>query len=421
MQTDYLVFKCGAFLSSKLLCVIKLIVSLYWLTPFDFKPSSTKQTWYLGGRDSHAEVFWNRWMIGWSSFRIYPWCRGRFWCWTRSGARSWQRIYFRYRVFGDWNELGGSDRCGSILWYHRGLEWALTTSTKFTRPGSWGEPSCPWSDGSGGAGRLQLHFRGPVMIRCPGEALVSWERLRKQLFLLAWWPSVVVTAATVVIEDPGVIALIGSRAADAVDEHISIGRRGRWWSLVKVLSLRACDFLLLVAAKSKWVAWLGPSAAIAEPRWHRRAYCLLIISVGIGALCQRRCEVEVDRLDTWIAVPFTCEAERRRAEQAPPFPGAAGAGVGARRRGGVDAISHSAWRWRGGKGLLPLAAAAAEDWQAGNKSWSPWAWFTHLKAEAVGHSERTSRQKHLINKPFINSWILHGVHHFFSGAKPLCG
>lgn len=44
MQTDYLVFKCGAFLSSKLLCVIKLIVSLYWLTPFDFKPSSTKQT-----------------------------------------------------------------------------------------------------------------------------------------------------------------------------------------------------------------------------------------------------------------------------------------------------------------------------------------------------------------------------------------
>lgn len=102
------------------------------------------------------------------------------------------------------------------------------------------------------------------MIRSPGEAVVSRERLGQQL-LLACGAFVVVTATAVVVKEPGVVAFVSSRAADAVDEDVPIGcRRGRG-RLFKILSVRSGDFLLLVAAETERVPCLGASAAIAKP------------------------------------------------------------------------------------------------------------------------------------------------------------
>lgn len=112
------------------------------------------------------------------------------------------------------------------------------------------------------------------------------------------------------------------------------------------------------------MARLGTPATLAESCGRRRSYRLLVVSVCISGLRQGGREVQVDGLNAWIAVPLSRETERRRAKQAPAFAGAARAGVGAGGRGGVNAISHSPRGRGGGEGLLPLAGAAAEDWQA---------------------------------------------------------
>ncbi len=80
--------------------------------------------------------------------------------------------------------------------------------------------------------------------------MVSRKRFGQQLFLLPGRPFVVIAATAVVIEEPRIITLIGPRATDAVYKHISIGCGGGRGCFVKILSLRACD-LLLVTAKPK--------------------------------------------------------------------------------------------------------------------------------------------------------------------------
>lgn len=203
------------------------------------------------------------------------------------------------------------------------------------------------------------------------------------------------TATTVVIKEPRVIPLIAPWATDTVYKHISIGCGGRG-RFVKILCLRARDFLLM-AAKPEWVAWLEASTTITETCWEWRCYGLLVVSICVSSLCQWWCKVQVNRLDTWLTIPFSCETKRWSTEKAPAFPRTAGAGVGAGWRRTVDAISHSAWRWRGGEGLLPLTAASAEDRQSGHKCGTAWDWFTHLYAEGEGRSEETNNKYYAVD------------------------
>lgn len=140
--------------------------------------------------------------------------------------------------------------------------------------------------------------------------------------------------AAVVVEEPRVVALVGPRAADALNEHIPVGCGGGRGHFFKILGLRARDLLLLVAAEPKRVAGLGPPDTLADS-----CSRLLAIPIRVGALRQRGGEVQVDGMGAWITVPFRRETEGGGSEKAPAFPGTAGAGVGAGGRRGVDAIA----------------------------------------------------------------------------------
>lgn len=196
------------------------------------------------------------------------------------------------------------------------------------------------------------------------EAVVGRERLRQQLFLVARRTFGAAAASTVVVEEPGVVALVPSGAADAIDEHVPIGCGGGRGPLVEILGLRTRD-LLLVASESKGMSRPGPAAAVCEARRRRR---LLVVSIGVGALRHLGFMVQVYGLVRRNAVPFGRETERRSAEKAPALPGAARAGVGAGRRRAVDTIPHSPRRRRGGERFLPLAVAPAENRQTGDES-----------------------------------------------------
>lgn len=211
------------------------------------------------------------------------------------------------------------------------------------------------------------------MIRAPREAVMGREGLGQQLLLL-------LLAAAVVVQEARVVALVGSGAADAVDEDVAIGsgRRGRG-PFLKVLRLGA-RHLLLVAPEAERVAGTGA----AEPGGQRRRRGLLAVAIGVGGLSQRRGEVQVDGLHAGLAVALRGEAQGRRAENAAALAGAARAGVGAGWRGTVDAVAHAARGRRGREGVLPLAVAAAEDGQAGDQRGAAGAGFTHRGGEVGG-------------------------------------
>lgn len=199
------------------------------------------------------------------------------------------------------------------------------------------------------------------------------EGLGQQLFLF-------LLAAAVVVQEARVVALVGPGATDAVDEHVAIGGgRGGRGCFLKVLRLGACH-LLLVTAEAKGVA----RTRAPKPGRQRRRRGLLAVAIGVGGLRQRGGEVQVDGLHAGLTVALRGKAEGRRAENAAALASAARAGVGAGRRGAVDAVAHATRGRRGREGVLLLAVAPPEDGQAGDQRGAAGAWFTHRDGEVGG-------------------------------------